>query len=485
MSNVVSLLAGQRTFAFGETRITDEQARSALQTIVTEQALLGSLLTQSALFSKLPPTFSPDHYGDELHREIHIAAAEIAGSSERGPIAVLIVNAIGATDQEKRSYIASLLTAAVGAHPALVRTYAEAITDMHRRRGLFETGQSMQETALGVQHVGGGDAAVAIAMNRLDELLSVTSGRPHISLNDAMDAAIERADDVANGVITGISTGFDSIDRGLGSFDPGQMFILAGRPGMGKSALGWQMALNVARTGRGVLAISLEMSAMELGRRALCACAGVPLAALKHGRLPHFADRIQKARKDLNDLPLSIEESAGLTSGMISLKARAAKRRHGNLGLIMVDHMHIVRPDDADAKNGATWATGKVSGAMKRLAKDHECPALVLAQLNRGVEGRDDKRPGLSDLRQSGDIEQDADAVGFIYRAEYYLNKEPEQLTTETAEKYANRVTQHLRARDQARGKAELIFAKVRDGEAGTVPLNFHGETTSFSEVEA
>ncbi len=262
---------------------------------------------------------------------------------------------------------------------------------------------------------------------------------------------------------------------------PSSLYVTDGYTVTHNSAIGHQMALAAARQGVGVLEISLEMSGAELGRRALSAASGVPLGLLKRGRHGAFTHQIIQARRNLANLPVTIEDGGGLTAAMIALKARQAQRRHG-LGLIMVDHLHIVRPDDGDARQGATWAVGRISGAMKRLAKEFACPVLLLAQLNRGVEGRDDKRPGLSDLRQSGDIEQDADAVGFVYRAEYYLAREPEMLATETREQFGNRRTKWEHARQDAAGKADLIFAKVRDGAPGTVPLLFHGETTSFSE---
>ena len=448
-----------------------------------EQALLGALLANSGLVHMLPRSFSPDHYSDPLHAELHRAIAEIGQPNL--PVAVPVLQRLGLVDQETKTYVAGLLAGAVSYLPATIAVYADATTDMYRRHRLHAVGAEMQVAALAKRGEKGVGAAIARAMNQLDELISDHgTDRPHVTLDDAMDAALAKADQVASGRVDGLSTGFRSVDGALGALEPGAMLVLAGRPGMGKSALGWQIALNVALSGNGVLAVSLEMSALELARRALCAFAGVPLSALKQGQHGPHVKHLLEARARLRGLPLSIEDGGGLTAGMIALKARAARRRHKGLGLILVDHLHIVRPDEADVRSGPTWAVGRVSGAMKRLAKDNECPALVLAQLNRGVEGREDKRPTLSDLRHAGDIEQDADAVGFVYRPEYYLGPEPEMGPDESREKFASRQTRWGEDRNRLRGKAEVIFAKVRDGAPCTLPFQFHHETTSFSEIK-
>lgn len=456
--------------------------KEAIRDTRAEQALLGALLGNSGLIRHVPASFSPEHYEDPLHAEVHRIIAEVAQPGV--PVGLTVLQHLGADDPEKRKYVASLLSSAVSYLPGAVQLYADAVTDTHRRRGLYETATRMQQAALASREEMPAEAAIAVAMNQLDELASTAASRVAVSLDDAMDRALAKADDVAAGRVNGVSTGFRSMDETLGALEPGMMFVLAGRPGMGKSSLGWEIALNVARSGVGVLAISLEMSAVELGRRALAVASGVPVTALKKGRHAAHVPRLIAARQELHNLPLTIEDGSGLTAGMIALKARSARRRLGKagLGLIMVDHLHIVRPEDTDAKHGSTWAVGRISGAMKRLAKENDCPVLVLAQLNRGVEGRDDKRPTLADLRHAGDIEQDADAVAFVYRPEYYLGHEPERTGTETTEKYLGRLTAWQDDRERLRGKAEVIFAKVRDGAPDTVHLDFHAETTSFSE---
>ena len=459
-----------------------DSGRGALVNDEAEASLLGALLTKPQLLANLPASFSPDHYGHQWHEEIHRVLVEVGRPGT--PAGVAVMQALAVNDAEARRHIAALLSAAVSYLPGTITQYAELVTDMHRRRNLVALAAQMHESAFALTADGSADGAIAQAMSGLDHLVSGRgSNRASMSLDEAMDLAMQRADEAAKRQgPAGLSTGFGAVDEMTGGLEDGTLTVLAGRPAMGKSALGHQMALAAARQGVGVLEVSLEMSGAELGRRALSAASGVPLGLLKRGRHGAFAHKIIQARRDLANLPVTIEDGGGLTAPMIALKARQAQRRHG-LGLIMVDHLHIVRPDDADARHGATWAVGRVSGAMKRLAKEFNCPVLLLAQLNRGVEGRDDKRPGLSDLRQSGDIEQDADAVGFVYRAEYYLSRDPERLPSESNEQFSNRQSKHEQAKRAVAGKADLIFAKVRDGSPGTVPLLFHGETTSFSEA--
>jgi replicative DNA helicase len=457
-------------------------ADNRLLNIEAERALLGALLAKPSLLASLPGSFRSAHYGYDGHAEIHEAI--IAVGQPGAPAMIAVKQAIAQDDHEKTKYLANLLTCFVGLQPGYAANLCNLITDLHRRREVVALTEHMREQAYASSAgEASADAIIGASMARLDALALSMPASQGMSMDAAMDAALRAADEAtARDGPAGLSTGMPSVDDKTGGLEPGTLTVLAGRPGMGKSALGWQWAVNAARAGIGVVVISLEMSALELGRRALATLSGVEVWRMKRGKLlPGQRELLIDARRELASLKLTIEDGGGLTAAGISLKIRNARRKHG-VGLVMVDHLHIIRPEDEDARHGGTWAVGRISGAMKRLAKEHQCPVLLLAQLNRGVENRDDKRPNLSDLRQSGDIEQDADAVAFVYRAEYYMAKEPEQSPGETMEKFANRKTQWQTARDAAAGRAELIFAKVRDGEPGTVDLNFCGATTSFSE---
>jgi replicative DNA helicase len=189
-----------------------------------------------------------------------------------------------------------------------------------------------------------------------------------------------------------------------------------------------------------------------------------------------------QARRAMQDLPLTIEDLSSQNTQMIAARARAAHRKHG-LGLLVIDHLHIVATPASTERMGATWAVGQVSHALKQLAKQMNIPVLALAQLNRGVEGREEKRPTMADLRQSGEIEQDAEAIMLLYRPEYYLPKsEPDRHSTEKIEAWRERVNAWYDAQEKVAGIAEVIIPKVRDGEPGTVKLRFDGAKTSFHE---
>lgn len=365
-----------------------------------------------------------------------------------------------------------------------VPEYAQAVLDAAARRYLIEVGEDVVTRA----RLGEPPEQIAARAALAIERLSMGSAASQQStLDQAIDAALAAMERARNGKTAGISFGFKSFDLRLGGLEPGMVYVLAGRPGMGKSSVGHQIAMNAARAGHGVLELSLEMSATQLGRRTLSTAAGVPIERMKTGKISLAeADRIVCASKELYGLPLTIDDTAGQSPAVIAAKARAARRKHGGLGLVMIDHLHLLRAEDADARHGGTWSVERASATMLQIAKDSECPVLLLAQLNRGVEARDDKRPTLSDLRQSGAIEQDAYAVGFVYRAEYYLRGGiPEKQLGEIDAKFNRRVDEWQQQTAQAHGKAELIWAKVRDGEPGTDILTFDGPTATFGEVSA
>lgn len=435
-----------------------------------EQALLGALLHQNKARDRCLGLL-PEHFADPEFGRVY---ARIVERIDAG----LTVSAVSLKGEFGDPLLAQLLASMVSIMS--ITEYASVIRECAARREMIQIGEGLVTQAFN------GDAtaeALSNAISRIDAIANGGNDTAGVMLNVALDNAIQaiEAARLRQGP-AGISTGFPSLDQRVGGLEAGTLTVLAGRPGMGKSALGWQIAVNAARDGVGVLAISLEMSAIELGRRALATAAQVPIAAMKYGRVTvEQAGRIVMARRERNDLPLTIEDSAGLTAIAIAARARAAKRK--GLGLVLIDHLHIVRPEDADIRQGATWAVGRISGAMKRLAKDCGVPVLLLAQLNRGVEGRDDKRPGLADLRQAGDIEQDADAVGFVYRPEYYMANQPERKPGEADAPYNSRIDNWIADKERLAGKAELIWAKIRDGEPGTDTLQFDGPTTTFSEA--
>lgn len=462
--------------------------------IQAEQALLGGILANNKAYAKVADYLRPEHFADQAHAAIFEAIEVKIGCGEIADAITLksTLEHSGALDQVGGfPYLAQLITAMIS--PQYVEGYGQAIRDAWRRRAALGAAEEMVAAAYdGAMDIREG---VGRALGTLESALDGDADAVRgMTMLEAYDAAGDAADAASRtGGVTGLSTGFSILDAVLGGMNQQEMIVLGARPGMGKSALALQIGIAAARQMRdaakaggerqGVLIESLEMEAKQLGRRAMAWLADVPVAALKSGRHASYASQIVAARREVVDLPLLIEDMPGQTARQLQLRARAAARRFGKLGLVIVDHMHIVRPESADAKNGGTWAVGQISNALKRMAKEFQCPVLALAQLSRGVEGRDDKRPTLADLRYSGEIEQDADAIMFLYREEYYLPKgEPARRTGQSQQQHADACLELEQRREATRGKAEVIFAKVRDGEPQTKMLNFDGPTTSFSE---
>lgn len=467
-----------------------------------ERALLGAILASPRAYHAVSDFLEPQHFIDPLHQTIFAACARRISAGQVAD-AVTLKDEVDLSEVGGAGYLAQLLMAMVGVNTAA--GYGQAIKDAWVRRSVIEIGAELVSAAFDQTPDQSTSQLAADAFGKLTAAMENSSVRKGISFNEAMDEAIAQAEAAFKaGGISGISTGFDSLDKQIGGgLRPGNLIVLGARPGMGKTGLGLQIAVRRAQAAythvaqaraagikpdpkkaAGVLVVSLEMEAAELATRALSEISGVPGWRMQSGQLDQRDfNAIVKARLTLKDLPLTIEDVAGQSASTIALKARMAQRRHG-LSLVVVDHLQIVRTDTADDKSGTAVAVGRVSGAMKRMAKDLGIPVLLLAQLSRGVEQRDDKRPVLSDLKYSGDIEQDADVVAFLYRAEYYLGKgQPERREGEGADKWQVRIQEWRQAKLEKAGRAEVLFEKMRGGSTGVVELMFDGPTTSFSEM--
>jgi replicative DNA helicase len=309
----------------------------------------------------------------------------------------------------------------------------------------------------------------------------------HEALKTAIDmaaAAYER-----DGGLSGVSTGLRDLDTKLGGLQPSDLVILAGRPSMGKTALATNIAFNVARAYRAehhadgtvdvkdgaiVGFFSLEMSAEQLATRLLSEQSGVPSERVRRGRIDdnewhHFVE----ASRELQSIPLYIDDTGGLTIATLAARARRLKRQRG-LGLLVIDYLQLLAGDGRFGENRVQEVT-QITTGLKALAKELNVPILALSQLSRQVENRDDKRPQLSDLRESGSIEQDADVVMFVFREEYYVTRrEPREGTAEHLEWQAEM--------EQVHGLAEVIIGKQRHGPTGTVKMQFQAEVTRFSD---
>jgi replicative DNA helicase len=311
--------------------------------------------------------------------------------------------------------------------------------------------------------------------------------------SDALKAAIDMAGAAYKraGHLSGLATGLHDLDRLMGGLQPSDLVILAGRPGMGKTSLATNLAYNVAKAWRGeqqpdgtmktvdggiVGFFSLEMSSEQLATRIIAEQAGVPSSDIRRGSIHEDQfDRIVHAAQEMQRLPLYIDQTGGLSIHQLAARARRLKRQRG-LDLLVVDYLQLLQGSSKRSSDSRVAEITEITTNMKALAKELHVPILALSQLSRQVESRDDKRPQLSDLRESGSIEQDADVVMFVFREEYYLkNRKPKEGTEEFFKWQAEM--------EQVAGRAEVIIGKQRHGPTGTIELQFDADVTRFSSL--
>lgn len=434
--------------------------------------MLGALLRNNRS-RELCLDLLPEHFANFDHGRVFMEAVLRIDGGGR-------VDAVALKSQFDSSLLADLLASTISMD---ILPYVAAIQDCAARRRLIQIGESLVTQAFSTD---GASRMATEAAASLDAIVLPGTDVSGVTLDAAVTDALAAMDAaIKSDGPTGVSSGFRCIDERLGGLEDKTLNVIAARPGMGKTALGCDIALRVARNGVPVLIWSLEMSRLQLARRLLASVSGIPVIAIKRGRVGmNGAARIVAASKPLFGLPLWIEDGTGTRASTITMRSRSWRRRNPGPALIIIDHLHIVRTEDGDIRSGATYAIGQVSGALKRLSKTCCIPVIALAQLSRGVEAREDKRPTLSDLRASGDIEQDADSVGFLYRPDYYLGDTPEKRSNETDKAFDARASTWENDKQKNAGKADLIWAKVRDGENGTDKLLFNGPTASFSEVD-
>src|ERR1700733_7193644 len=294
-----------------------------------------------------------------------------------------------------------------------------------------------------------------------------------------------------DGKLSGLATGLRDLDRMMGGLQKSDLVILAGRPGMGKTALATNLAYNVARAWEGTVRpdgriestnggivgfFSLEMSAEQLATRIISEQSEIASYRIRRGEIePSDFDRIAEAARDMEQIPLYIDETGGLSIAQLAARARRLKRQRG-LDLMVVDYIQLLSGSTRRAQEGRVQEVTEITTNLKALAKELAVPVLALSQLSRQVESRDDKRPQLSDLRESGSIEQDADVVMFVFREEYYLkNRKPKEGTQE--------FFTWQQEMEQIAGRAEIIIGKQRHGPTGTVELMFEDQVTRFTSI--
>ncbi len=472
-----------------------EPHRSAPQNVEAEQALLGAVLVNNEAFYRVSDFLEPGHFFEPVHRMIFEVTGQIIRSNKTATPVTLktfVPADMEIGDIDLAQYLARLAASATTVINA--EDYGRTIYDLATRRALIGIGEDMVNVAYDASVEQPPNVQIEDTEKRLFELAE----RGHYDTGfHAFETSLVNAIDMASaaykrdGHLSGMATGLIDLDRLMGGLQPSDLIIVAGRPGMGKTSLATNVAFNVARAWRGEVQgdgttktvdggivgfFSLEMSSEQLATRIISEQSGVSSAKIRRGRIDEaeFA-RIVEASRDMQKAPLYIDQTGGLSIAQLAARARRLKRQRG-LDLLIVDYIQLLQGSSRRGSESRVQEVTEITNRLKALAKELDVPIVAVSQLSRQVESRDDKRPLLSDLRESGSIEQDADVVLFVYREEYYLkNKEPTPGTMEYETWQAEM--------DRVHGIAEVIIGKQRHGPTGTIRLHFEDTVTRFSSL--
>ena len=461
--------------------------------IEAEQQLLGAILTNNDIYDRIASLVKAEHFYDPVHQRIfEIAAARIQKNALASPVTLkaFLDDDAGLKELGGPAYLVRLAGAAISAFAA--RDYAQMLYDLAVRRELIALGRDIADRAAKVEVSSEPRDQITEAEQRLYKLGEQgVAERGFQSFLRAVTAAV----DVANaayqrgGGLSGIATDLIDLDKKLGGLHPSDLLILAGRPSMGKTSLATNIAFNIAKgykrgrrpdgsegavEGGCVGFFSLEMSAEQLAARILSEAAEVPSEQIRRGDMTEQEfRRFVEAAKALEACPLFIDDTPALPISQVAARARRLKRTHG-LDVLIVDYLQLLKGSSRDNR---VQEVSEITQGLKAIAKELNIPVIALSQLSRAVESREDKRPQLSDLRESGSIEQDADVVMFVYRDEYYREREkPGDHDLEAMAKWQQIM-------EQVHGKAEVIIGKQRHGPIGTVELSFEGRFTRFGNL--
>ncbi|MGA8990140.1 MAG: replicative DNA helicase [Rhodoplanes sp.] len=469
--------------------------RTSPHNIEVEQALLGAVLVNNEAFYRVSDFLNPDHFFEPIHQRIYELAA---GLVRAGKIATPVtlktflpadLDVAGLTVSQYLARLAAEATTVINAED-----YGRTIYDLALRRALIGIGEEMVNEAYDAQVDSSPRDQIEAAERNLYELAE--TGRYDGGFQRFAQALTTAVDMAArayqrDGRLSGLATGLRDLDRMMGGLQPSDLVIIAGRPGMGKTALATNIAYNIARAWRSEVRpdgrivstnggmvgfFSLEMSAEQLATRIISEQTEIPSYRIRRGEIdPSDFDRIAEAAREMETIPLYIDETGGLSIAQLAARARRLKRQRG-LDVMVVDYIQLLQGSSRRAVEGRVHEVTEITTNLKALAKELNIPILALSQLSRQVENRDDKRPQLSDHRESGSIEQDADVVMFVFREDYYLkNREPRAGTEEFFKWQGDMEAVH--------GRAEVIIGKQRHGPTGTVPLQFKADVTRFSDL--
>jgi len=452
--------------------------------IEAEKSLLGAIFANNKAYERVADFLKPGHFAMVENGLIFTAIGRLIDSGHVADAVTLkryFEQDTGLADIGGGGYLVDL----VGSVVSIVNAgeYGRIVYDLFLKRELIGLGEDVVNRAYsGDVEDSAADQVEALeaGLARIDDF---ATGRDH-DPGRQMDETLRGIEQAFrnDGPPPGVTTGLIDLDKKMGRLRKQALYILAARPSMGKTALALHIAEAVSKN-FAVAFFSHEMSAPEIHTRRLAGATGIAASKLDEGLLEREEmDRTIVASGPLRDKPLLIDDTPALTVRAITRRARRLQRKQGGLGLVVVDHLGLVRPEDLKAQK--VHQIEAITGGLKAMAKELDVPVLLLCQLNRALEQRDDKRPMLSDLRDSGAIEQDADAVIFLFREAYYLERErPKSKSGETRETFAGRVADHETNLAVVRNQATAIVAKRRNGPTGSVELHFDGPTIGFDNA--
>ncbi len=437
--------------------------------VEAEQSLLGALLIDNQAFDRVADTVSGEDFYRDDHRRIWKHIAKLVEHARPADVVTVAESIEASEDKDKTGGPGYLALLAQNTPSSLnVRRYAELVRERAVQRRLAQVATEIAETALAPT---GKDVGQMLdeAESKIFQIAESGARKDQglVGMSPILAGVFERIDHLHSqenpSDITGVPTGFTDLDQKTAGLQPGDLIIVAGRPSMGKTAFALNIAEHVAlhpSVRMPVAVFSMEMSASQLALRMLSSIAKIDQHKLRTGRLsneewPHLTDAIDK----LNDTSIHVDETPALNSLEVRARARRLKREYGKLGLVVIDYLQLMSAS-SQGENRATEIS-EISRSLKALAKELQVPVIALSQLSRAVEQRNDRRPMMSDLRESGAIEQDADVILFIYRDEVY---NPEK--------------------EESKGRAEVIIGKQRNGPIGRVDLTFLGRFTRFANFQ-
>jgi replicative DNA helicase len=463
-----------------------------------EQALLGAILVNNRAYDRVADFLRAEHFASRVHGRIFAMIGKALDAGQNA--SPILLKPLFDQDPDLKTlgggaYLAQLAASVV----TIINTeeYGRTIYDLFLRRELIGLGEDLVNDAYKPDIEDTAERQIERVEEKLYNLAETgEANRDFVSFNKALSDAVERAQAAKNrnSHVSGLTTGLIDLDRKLGGLQKSDLIILAGRPSMGKTALATNIAFSAAKAflrtqgqeGGHVAFFSLEMSAEQLATRILSEQCEVPSEKIRRGEVHgDDFDRFIRASQELTRVPMFIDDTPALSIDALRTRARRLKRKNGRLDLIVVDYLQLVTGSGTRSEQNRVLEISEITRGLKALAKQLDVPVMALAQLSRAVEQREDKRPQLSDLRESGSIEQDADVVMFVYREQYYLERaEPTQRAEETTEKFNDRHERWLQRCNEVMNLADAIVAKQRHGPIGDVKLHFEGQFTKFSDLQ-